>query len=336
MRAIVCRELGPPERLILDTVEPPVPGPGQVRLTVAAAALNFADLLITEGRYQHKPDLPFIPGAEVAGTVSALGEGVDRLRVGDRIIALLDTGGFAEEAVAAVDDVLEMPEGMDAVTAAAFPIAYGTSQLALNERAGLRRGETLLIHGAAGGVGLTAVEIGKAMGATVIATAGGPDKLAIAREHGADHLIDYKAEDIRERVLALTDGRGADVIYDAVGGDAFDASLRCIAWCGRILVIGFAGGRIPQIAANILLVKNIAVLGLNWGSYRKRAPARLQAMLEPLLEAYGQGRLRPRVSATFPLERAAEALQLLRDRRATGKIVLTLGSGAHNSPKTGP
>ncbi len=325
MRAVICRDFAGIDALAIEDIEPPAPAPGRVRIAVKAAGVNFADTLIVAGQYQLKPPLPFSPGLEIAGTVIDAGDGVTRCRPGDRVMAALDFGGFAEIASAAETDVFVLPEGMDEITAAGFPVAYGTSEIALGLRAGLQPGEVLVVHGAAGGVGLTAVEIGKAIGAEVIATAGGADKLAIAAAHGADHGIDYRTEDIRERVKALTGGRGADVVYDAVGGDAFDASLRSIAWNGRLLIIGFAGGRIPQIPANILLVKNISAIGLNWGSYRRHDPARLADSFARLFAWYRDGRLKPRVSATFDLAEAPQALAALRARSATGKLVLTTG-----------
>jgi NADPH2:quinone reductase len=236
-----------------------------------------------------------------------------------------ENGGYADEAVVSAGNLVRIPDAMDFPTAAGFPVAYGTSHGALDWRARLKQGETLLVHGAAGGVGLTAVEIGKAMGATVIATASTAEKLETARRHGADHLVDYSHEDIKERVRALTGGKGADVVYDPVGGDAFDASLRCIAWEGRIIVIGFAGGRVPQIPANLVLVKNCDVIGFYWGSYRKHNPAIVRRSYERLFQWFGEGKLKPHISARFDLAEVAPAMNALRDRRATGKVVLTTG-----------
>ncbi|NBC33596.1 MAG: zinc-binding dehydrogenase [Alphaproteobacteria bacterium] len=324
MRAVLCHAPCGPGELSLDEVPAPDLAAGRVRIRVAAAGVNFADTLIIAGTYQTKPAYPFSPGMEVAGTVVECAADVHRCRPGDRVLATLDYGGFAEEAVAAETDVFVLPDGMDFPTAAAFPVAYGTSHLALGLRAGLAPGEVLVVHGAAGGVGLTAVEIGKAMGATVIATAGGPEKLKIAAAHGADHLIDYRTEDIRTRVKALTNEVGADVVYDAVGGTAFEASLRSINWSGRILVIGFAGGDVPQIPANILLVKNISVIGLNWGSYRHRDPTRLVEAFRDLFAWYEAGRLRPLISATYPLEAVPQAFADLKARKATGKLVIRM------------
>ena len=293
---------------------------------MAAAGINFADTLMIAGKYQEKPAFPFSPGLEVAGTVEAIGPDVTGLAVGQRVAAVLDHGGFAEQAVARVEDVFPIPDAMDFAVAASFPIAYGTSHIALRERARLQAGELLLVHGSAGGVGLTAVEIGKALGATVIASAAGPERVAVAAAHGADYLIDTKSEDIRERVRELTDGRGVDVVYDPVGGEGFDKSLRSIAWGARLLVIGFAGGTTPQIPANLLLVKNCAAIGLYWGSYRRHAPQLLAESFRELFSWCEEGKLKPLVSQRFPLERAAEALTLLANRRATGKLVLTLSA----------
>jgi NADPH2:quinone reductase len=329
MKAVLCRALGEVEAptvdgLAVEDVAEPTPGPGEVRIRVAAAGVNFADTLIVAGKYQTRPDLPFSPGMEVAGMVDEVGDGVTRCLPGDRVMAVLDFGGFAEAAVAAENDVFPLPAAMDFPTAAGFPVAYGTSHIALAWRGQLRPGEVLVVHGAAGGVGLTAVEIGKAMGAEVIATAGGAEKLEFARARGADHLIDYRTEDIRERVKELTGGLGADVVYDAVGGSAFEASLRSINWSGRILIIGFAGGDIPQIPANILMVKNVSAIGVNWGSYRRRDPARLAESFAILFSWFEEGRLAPLVSATFPLTDAVAALKALKARKATGKLVLTM------------
>jgi NADPH2:quinone reductase len=304
-------------------VETPRPAPGEVLLAIKAGGVNFADLLMIAGQYQEKPAFPFSPGLEVAGDIAELGEGVEGLKPGQRVIGLMSHGGFAEFACLAASDVYPIPEAMSYEVAAGFPITYGTAHGGLVWRAALAPGEQLLVHGAAGGVGLAAVEVGKALGARILATAGGEKKLEIARRHGAEVTIDYRREDIRERVKAETGGRGVDVVFDPVGGDVFDASLRCTAWAGRILVIGFAGGRIPQIPANLLLVKNIAVIGLYWGAYRKREPERMRAQFDQLFAWFEEGRLKPHVSHRLPLDQAGEALTLLRERRSTGKVVLT-------------
>lgn len=325
MRALLCRAWGEPEDLELAEVEAPTPGPGQIAVAVEAAGVNFADTLMVRGKYQEKPPFPFAPGLEVAGRVLALGEGVGGPAPGTPVMALPSGGGFAEVALAAAGDVFPRPEALDAATAAGFPVNYGTAHGALVWRAGLQAGETLLVHGAAGGTGLAAVEVGKALGATVIATAGGPEKLAVAQAHGADHLIDYRSEDIRERVREITQGRGAEVVFDPVGGKVFEASLRCTAWEGRLLVIGFAAGTVQQIPANLLLVKNLSAIGFYWGSYRKQAPERLRAQFEQLARWVEEGRLKPHVSHRLPLERGAEALRLLEGRKTTGKVVLEVG-----------
>ena len=323
MRAMRCHAFGPPENLILDQAPIPQPGPGQVAIKVAAAGVNFADLLMTSGQYQEKPPLPFSPGFEAAGTVREVGEGVTGFALGERVVAMTDWGAFAEQAVARASDVFVLPAEMDFATAAALSIAYGTAYGALTWRAALKPGETLLVHGATGGVGLAAVEVGRAMGATVIATASGPDKLALAEARGAHHVIDYRHEDVRTRVREICSG--VDVAFDPVGGAAFEASLRVANWGARIVIVGFAGGTVPQIPANILLVKNASAIGFYFGSYRRRRPELLPGAFAQLFAWYREGRIRPLVSEKLPLDRAAEALLRLRDRRATGKIVLELG-----------
>jgi NADPH2:quinone reductase len=326
MRAVQCSAWGELGNIAVAEVPPPSPpGPGQVAVEVAAAGVNFADILMITGKYQERPLPPFTPGLEVAGRVSALGHGVTRVKTGDRVLAMLDHGGFAENVVAKESDVFRIPDGMGFAEAAGFAIAYGTSHSALAWRAALEPGELLLVLGAAGGVGLTAVEIGKAMGARVIACAGGAEKLEIAKAHGADYLIDYRAENIRARVREIADGAGADVVYDPVGGESFDAALRAINWSARIVVVGFASGKVPQIPANILLVKNLAVHGLYWGSYRRYRAERLPAAFEQMFGWWREGKLKPFVSARLDLAEAKQALAQLAERRATGKVVLTMG-----------
>jgi len=324
MKAMICRDLDEQARLDLQDVPPPDLAPGGVRIAVAAAGLNFADTLMLSGRYQERQQPPFAPGMEVAGRVAEIGAGVEGLKPGDRVMAAVGAGGYAEQVVAAAPDVIRIPDEMDFVTAAGFPIAYGTSHHALTARAGLKSGEVLLVHGAAGGVGLTAVEIGHALGATVIATAGNAEKLEVARAHGADHLINYREEDVKTKVRAFTGGRGVDVVYDPVGGEVFQTSLRCTAPEGRLLVIGFASGEVPQIPANLLLVKNLTVIGYDWGAYRRRRADDLRAGFMELLGWYRDGRIKPKISATFPLEGANEGLDLLRRRGSTGKVVLKI------------
>jgi NADPH:quinone reductase len=324
MRAILCRELSGVGGLELAEVPTPEPGPGEVRVRVRAAGVNFADTLIIKGQYQAKPALPFVPGMEIAGRIEACGPGVAGFAPGDRVMAALDLGGFAEAAVCSVEDVVRLPDGIDDVTAAGFAIAYGTAYGALCWAGRLQAGETLVVHGAAGGVGLATVECGRALGARVIATARGEDHLAVAREHGAAATIETASDDVRTRIKALTDGRGADVIFDPIGGDIFQASLRSIAWEGRLLVIGFASGQIPQIPANLLLVKNASAVGFYWGSYRRHDPARVRASFEQLLRWHSEGRIEPLVSAVRPLAQAPEALERLLSRQSSGKIVLTI------------
>lgn len=313
-------ELDGVDALTLEDVPSPVPGPGEIRIAVHAAGVNFADTLVVEGRYQHKAPLPFSPGMEAAGEVTAVGEGVTDLAVGDRVLAPMRYGAYAEEAVLEAAHTVRMPDGMDYVTGAAFPIAYGTSHLALTHRTQLRAGEVLLVLGASGGVGLTAVEVGKALGATVIACASSPEKLEIAKSRGADHLIDYTREDIRERVKALTGG--VDVVYDPVGGDASRAALRCLNFEGRLITLGFASGEIPQIAANYLLVKNISAIGYSFSSYRFEQPATMRRTLDEICRWYMEGKLKPHISFTFPLERTKDALNALIARKSTGKVIV--------------
>ena len=326
MRAVFCTRLGGPEHLEVREAAAPVPEADQVLLRVRAAGINFADSLQIAGTYQYRLAPPFIPGMEVAGEILQVGAGVRReLQVGQRVMAFMRGGGaFAEQAAVHSDWVIPVPDGMDDVVAAGFPTVYGTSALALRDRGKLKSGETLLVLGAAGGVGLTAVELGRSMGATVIAAAGGPEKCAVAREHGAHHSIDYLTESIRDRVRALTDGAGADVVYDPVGGDAFDQALRAVNWHARMLVIGFASGRIQQVPANIVLVKNISVVGVVFGAEIQRNPGYGASFVSDAAELFTQGRIRPRVGKTFPMEKAGEALQALLSRSVAGKVVLTV------------
>ena len=322
MRAVMCKDWGTPETLVVEDVPIPEPGPGKVRIAVKAAGVNFADTLLIQGKYQIKPDHPFSPGLESAGVIDAVGDGVSRLKAGDRVMSYANFGSHAEFQVVPEAAVHIIPDSMDFEAAAGFPVAYGTSHVGLDHRGRLQAGETLLVHGAAGGVGLTAVEIGKAMGATVIATARGAEKLAIAKKHGADHLVDYSEEDIRARVLEITGGNGANVIYDPVGGDVFDASLRCIAWEGRLLVIGFAAGRIPEARANYLLLKNCAAIGVFWGAYTEHDPQVIHRSWDALLGWYEAGKLKPHVSHTFALHEVPDAMKMLLSRKSTGKIVI--------------
>ncbi len=324
MKAVLCKAYGPPESLVIEEVEPLKPGPGQVVIGVKACGVNFPDTLIIEGKYQFKPEMPFSPGGEVAGVVKEIGDGVTGVNVGDRVIAFTGWGGFAEEVLAEAAKLIPIPEGMDFITASAFVMAYGTSHYALKDRAKIQPGETLLVLGAAGGVGLAAVELGKAMGAHVIAAASSDEKLAVCREHGADKCINYANEDLKERVKALTAGRGVDVIYDPVGGNYSEAALRGMAWEGRHLVIGFTAGEIPRIPLNLTLLKGCSIVGVFWGSFTTRDPRRNQEHLRELVRWFQEGKLKPRISATYPLQRAAEALNDLLTRRVTGKAVLVV------------
>ncbi|OYX45277.1 MAG: zinc-binding dehydrogenase [Rhodobacterales bacterium 32-67-9] len=319
MRAFGIRAFGEAPQL-LDLARPE-PGPGEVRVRIAACGLNFADLLMIDGKYQERPEPPITLGMEPAGWVDALGPRTDAPPVGTRVAVYANAGGLAEYGCFPAARCLPIPDAMPFDHAAAFQIAYGTSHVALAHKARLQAGETLLVLGAAGGVGLTAVEIGKHMGARVIASARGADKLAAARAAGADHLIDSATADLRAEVKALG---GADVVYDPVGGDQFDAAFRATNPDGRIVVIGFASGRVPQIAANHLLVKNLSVIGLYWGGYLAFRPEVLTGSLATLMDWYSDGGLRPHVSHQLPLDRAGEALELLRGRQSTGKVVVTL------------
>ncbi|MCB2136673.1 MAG: NADPH:quinone oxidoreductase family protein [Rhodobacteraceae bacterium] len=318
MKAFRIRQFGQ-EPAIADIARPE-PAPGEVLVKIEACGLNFADLLMIDGKYQERPEPPFTLGMEAAGTVAGLGAGTTGPKPGMRVAIYAPSGGLAEYGCFAANRCLTLPDRMPFDHAAAFQIAYGTSHLAL-DRAALRPGETLLVLGAAGGVGLTAVEIGKRMGARVIACARGAEKLAIAQAAGADHLIDSASDDLR---MAVKDLGGADVVYDPVGGDLFQAAFRTTRPGGRIIVIGFASGTVPQIAANHLLVKNITIIGFYWGGYLGFRPAALTDSLTTLLGWYDEGGLRPHISHRLPLDRAGEALDLLRSRKSSGKVVVTI------------
>ena len=325
MRAVLCHGWGAVEDLTLEEVPAPTPGPGEVLITVKATAVNYADSLMVAGRYQTRPPLPFSPGLETAGVVAACGSGVKRFASGDRVMAILAYGGLAEMAVSPEAETFAVPARMSFEEAGAFPIAYISSHVAIRWQGRLEPGETLLVLGAAGGVGLTAVEIGKAMGARVIAAASTPDKLEMARGRGADDTINYTTENLTDRVMALTDGRGADVCFDPVGGEIFDAALSALGWGGRILLIGFVGG-VPQIPANRLLVKHRAALGSSLRYFRWHAPDKLRRSVDELLAWYDEGKLRPCITERLPLERTVDAIRLLTDRRAQGKIVVVPGA----------
>ena len=322
MKALLCKQFGPPETLVVEDIEPGVLAADQVRIDVHAAAVNFPDSLIIENKYQTKPELPFSPGGELSGVIAEVGSDVSHLSVGDEVIAFTAYGAFAEQVVAGADRVIAKPQNVDHVTASAFVMTYGTTYHALADRAALQSGESLLVLGASGGVGLAAIEIGKALGAHVIAAASSEDKLAVCREHGADETINYGEEDLKTAIKDRTGGRGVDVVYDPVGGPATEAALRGTAWRGRLLVIGFASGEIPKPPLNLALLKGCSIVGVFWGSFVKREPEASRKQLTQLFTWLGEGRLRPHVSATYPLARGGEAITLLASRRASGKVVI--------------
>jgi len=322
MRAIVVDRWMEPRELVPRDVPDPAVGPGMLGVDVRAAGCNFFDILMVRGEYQVKPPFPFVPGGELAGVVTAVGPGVDGFAPGDRVLASAGLGAFAERAAVPARGARRMPEGMSFDEGAAFPIVYPTSYAGLVHRARLRAGETLLVHAAAGGVGIAAVQIGKALGARVIATAGGADKLEVARRAGADVAIDYRGGDWADRVRDATGGRGADVIYDPVGGDVFDASLKCIAWNGRLLVIGFASGRIPEVKLNRVLLKNIAIVGLHWGAHAMHEPERIPEAFDALFALYREGRIRPVIYRSYELAELPAALEALGSRQSYGKVVV--------------
>ena len=322
MKAVLCKSFGMPDTLVVENVAELMPAAGEVIVSVKACGVNFPDTLIVQGKYQFKPPFPFSPGGEVAGVIKSLGDGVTNVRVGEAVIAFIGWGGFAEEVRCAATQVMPIPQGVPFPLAASFVLAYGTSYHALKDRAQLKAGETLLVLGAAGGVGLAACEIGKAIGARVIAAASTDDKLAICKQHGADDTINYSNGDLREQINALTNKRGVDVVYDPVGGEYSEAALRSLAWKGRHLVVGFAAGDIPKIPLNLTLLKGASIVGVFWGAFVKNEPAAFAQNMQALFVLLMQGKLRPLISATYPLERAADALNDMMQRRVVGKIVL--------------
>lgn len=324
MRAMLCKAFGPIDDLVLEDTPSVALKPGEVRIRVAACGVNFPDVLIVEGKYQFKPDRPFAPGGEVSGTIVEVGAEVADYRVGDPVIAVTLWGGYAEEVVTTTDRLLRRPPSMDPVTAAGFALTYGTSYHALVQRAAIAPGETLLVLGAAGGVGVAAIQIAKALGARVIAAAGSADKLDFAREQGADEVVNYTEDGYRDRLKELTGGRGVDVVYDPVGGDLMDPSLRSMAWKGRYLVVGFASGEIPKIPANLTLLKGCSVVGVFWGQFRRNEPEVEAENFRRLFALHAEGRIKPAISATYPLAQARDALAVLADRKVKGKIVLTV------------
>jgi len=313
-----------PEQMTFSEVEVPEPAPGEIRIHNKAAALNFFDILLVQGRYQSRPPFPFTPGSEVAGTVDALGTGVEGLEIGDRVQAMLPRGGYAEYSIAPSHRTFRIPDELSFDEAAAMPIIYQTSYLALKDRGQLRPGEWLLVHAAAGGVGSSAVQLGKAWGARVIATAGSDSKLDFCRTQGADEVINYSDGSWVDHVKRITAGRGADVIYDPIGGDIFDQSTKCIASEGRLLVIGFAGGRIPTVAANRILLKNCSIVGCYWGGYIEKHPEYARRAQQELFALYREGKIKPAVSKRYPLDQAPVAMRDLANRQVIGKAILTL------------
>lgn len=322
MRAVVCEALGPPDQITVKEVPDPQPKANEVCIRVGAAGVNFPDTLIVRGRYQLKAEPPFIPGSEVAGEVVSVGEKVRHVRPGDRVAALVMTGGYAEQVCAPGEAVMPIPKEMDYVAASAFPMVYGTTMHALVQRGALQQGETLLVLGAGGGVGLAAVQLGKLMGARVIAAASSQEKLSLASHYGADETVNYSHASLKDEVKKLTGGKGADVIYDPVGGELAQQCLSCINWNGRYLIIGFAAGDIPEIAANRLLLKGAAAVGVFWGSFVAREPKRNFENFEKLFAWYAEGKLRPHVSRSYSLDEAPSALEDMRQRRVTGKVAL--------------
>jgi NADPH:quinone reductase len=324
MKAMLCKAWGPPESLVLEDVPELRAEAGKVVVSVKACGVNFPDTLIIQNKYQFKPPLPFSPGGEVAGTVKEIGEGVQHVKVGDPVIAFTGHGGYAEQVLADAGRVIAMPPGLDFITASAFVMTYGTSMHALRDRAQLQAGESLVVLGASGGVGLAAVELGKIMGAKVIAAASSAEKLAVCKAHGADELIDYSKEDLKERIRAFTAGKGADVIYDPVGGAYAEPAIRAMGWRGRYLVVGFAAGDIPKIPLNLTLLKGSALVGVFWGEFVRREAGASQRELFELLGWLKQGKLKPHIFKTYPLAQAAQALNDVMQRKVTGKVVITM------------
>ena len=322
MRAVLCQQWGLPDQLTVGEVVPREPKAGEIRIRVKAAGVNFPDALIVQGKYQLQPPFPFTPGAEIAGEIISVGTGVKHLKADDRVVAFCGIGGFAEEVVTSASAVMPLSPGMDFTLAAAFSLAYGTSWHALRDRAQLQAGETMLVLGAAGGVGLAAVEIGKAIGARVIAAASSLAKLDICKQHGADALINYENEDLREAVKRLTDGKGPDVIFDPVGGTYAEPAFRSIAWRGRYLVIGFAAGQIPALPWNLPLLKGASIVGVFWGEFAKREPQNNFAGMTEMLGWMTEGKIRPLISRTYSLAETPQALNALLARSVTGKLVI--------------
>lgn len=322
MKAILCKSWGLPETLVVEELPEVTPGPGQVAIDVQAAGVNFPDVLIIQNKYQFKPELPFTPGGELAGVVRAVGDGVSQYKAGDRVIAFVGQGAFAQQIAVPVQAVMPMPSGMDFDIAAAITLTYGTSHHAVVDRAQLKAGETLLVLGAAGGVGLAAIEIGKALGARVIAAASTDEKLAVCKAHGADALINYSTQDLREAVKSATEGKGPDVIYDPVGGIYAEPAFRSIGWRGRYLVVGFANGEIPKLPLNLTLLKGASLVGVFWGEFVKREPKANLASMRELMSWLAEGKIKPHISGRYALADTPQALQDMAARKVTGKVVI--------------
>ena len=328
MKAIICKTLGPPEKLVLEETADPVAGKLEAVIDVYAASLNFPDGLQIQGKYQFQPELPFSPGSEVGGVISAIGPGLEGFAVGDRVMAFPGLGGLAEKVVAKAETMRKIPDSMDFKTAASFAMVYTTSYYALKQRANLKAGETLLVLGASGGVGLAAVELGKLMGARVIAAASSDEKLEFVNQLDPDELLNYGDGDLKERVKTLTNGNGADVIYDPVGGDLFDQSCRCINWNGRLLVIGFTSGRIPEYKANLALLKGSSMVGVFLGRFRKEEPAEYDLNFQELLDMYDDGKLHPLITESFAMENYVDAFNVFTERKVMGKVTLEIRTGS--------
>ncbi|OJU24653.1 MAG: NADPH:quinone oxidoreductase [Alphaproteobacteria bacterium 64-6] len=324
MKAALCKSLEGPEAIVIEEIADPVPGPDEVVVRVRAAALNFLDTLITRGKYQFKPDLPFSPAAEIAGVVEAVGANVRDLKAGQRVCGYIAWGGAREKVAVPAKLMIPIPEGVSDAAAAGISVTYGTAMHGLKDRGGLKAGESVAVLGASGGAGLAAVEIAKLMGARVIAVASSAEKLAICREHGADELLNYATSDLKTGLREPTGGKGVDVVYDCVGGDYSEAALRSIAWGGRLLVIGFAAGAIPKIPLNLFLLKNAAAVGVFWGEMIMREPEQHRANMIEVLDWCAKGRLKPHVHATYPLARIGEAITALDKRQVTGKLIVEI------------
>lgn len=322
MKAILCKTWGLPDTLVVEELPDVVPGPGQVAIDVQAAGVNFPDVLIIQNKYQFKPELPFTPGSELAGVIRAVGDGVTNVKVGDKVLAFVSQGAFAQQIAVPAQLVMPMPPGLDFDTAAAVTLTYGTSHHAVVDRAQLKAGETMLVLGAAGGVGLAAIEIGKALGARVIAAASTDEKLAVCKDHGADATINYSTQDLREAIKAATDGKGPDVIYDPVGGIYAEPAFRSIGWRGRYLVVGFANGEIPKLPLNLSLLKGASIVGVFWGEFARREPKANLAAMRELMTWMAEGKIRPHISGRYALAETAQALNDMAARKVTGKVVI--------------